>query len=86
MTDVDPPVLRGDERKAEHQSADDRRRHRVGARGAPAHGGTIDRYRVSSGASPRPSEIDEHVQAEQREPDHGSRAVKTSRILERLSV
>jgi hypothetical protein len=83
---VDPPVLGGHERCAEHQAADDCNCQGVQARGLPADERPIGPQDILPGASQSPSEIDEHVEAEKQEPDHGGRAVEPTRDLECVSV
>jgi hypothetical protein len=75
-------MLRGHRGRAEHQSGDDDRGHRVetGSR-SPNR-----RARILGGSSPRASQVDEHVQAEKDEPHDRRRAVKAAGELERLPV
>ena len=70
----------------EHQTADDCGRQRVSAGGLPADGCRVVRQDIVCGASQRLSEIDEHVQPEEQEPDHRRRAMELARDLECMSV
>jgi hypothetical protein len=71
---------------AEHKAADDRSRQGVGAPRSPVNGSCLRRHCILCRASHRPSEIDEHVQAEKREPDDRRGTVETTGDLERVSV
>jgi hypothetical protein len=79
-------VLSRHERGAEHQAADDCRRHRICACRPPADSRPVDGLHVARGTSQRSAEIDDHVEAEQREPDHRRGAVKAADDLERVTV
>jgi hypothetical protein len=86
VPDADPPVLGRNERRAQHQAADDCGRQRVQALGLPPDRSPLGRQDIVRRPSQRPAEIDKHVEAEQQEPDHRSRAVKPAGDLERLAV
>jgi hypothetical protein len=86
VPDVDPPVLGGNERAAEHQAADSCDRQRVQAGGLPSDRSRLGRQDLVRRPSQRPAEIDEHMEAEQQEPDHRRRAVEPASDLQRLAV
>jgi hypothetical protein len=86
VSDVDPPVLGGNERAAEQQAADDCRRQRVSAGRLPANGRRIGRPDIVCRVSQRPPEIDEDVQPEEHEPDHRRWAMEPTGELECVSV
>jgi hypothetical protein len=82
---IHPVVLYRHGHDAEQKAAGDYRRQ--GVRASP---GAAQRLAGGRQVLGRPAErslqIDDHVQAEQHEPDHRSRAVKIARDLKRLSV
>jgi len=79
-------MLRGNGRGAEHEAGDHHSCQGVGARRRSVCVTPLRRHGVFGGASQRAFEVDEHVQAEKQEPDHGGRAVKPARDLERVPV
>ena len=85
-TEVHPPVLSGNERAAEDQTEDDGGCQRIDTRAPPADRPEIGRHDVSYGASHGPSEVDEHVQTQQHEPDDRRGSVETTRDLECMPV
>jgi hypothetical protein len=86
VPDVDPPVLGGNEGAAEHQAEDDRGRHGVQAGRLPGNVRPIVREDIVRRPPQRAPEIDEHVEAEQQEPDHRRRAVEPAGELERVPM
>jgi hypothetical protein len=86
VPDVDPPVLGGNEGSAEHQAEDDGGRHGVQAGRLPGNVRPIVRADIVRRPPQRPPEIDEHVKAEQQEPDHRRRAMEPARELERVPM
>jgi hypothetical protein len=83
---VDPAVLGGHERSPEQETANDGRCERVEASGFPADRFLVGRQDIGGGASQRASEVDQHVHAEEQEPDHRRRAVQAPGELECVSV
>ena len=86
VPDVDPSVLGGNEGAAEHQTKDERGRQRVEAGRLPRDVRPLVREDIVRRASQRAREIDEHVEAEQQEPDHRRRAMEPPRDLERVPM
>jgi hypothetical protein len=86
VPDVDPAVLGGNEGAAEYQAKDDCGRQGVQARRLPGDVRPLVREDIVRRPSQRAPEIDEHVEAEQQEPDHRRRAMEPAGDLERVPM
>ena len=86
VPDADPTVLGRNERAAEHQAEDDGGRKGVQPGRLAGDVRRTVRENVISRPSQRAPEIDEHVKAEQQEPDHRRRAVEPAGYVERVPV